>query len=248
VSAIHASAGVDSRISMIRSRITTLSGTSARPSSSSGIELGAPANPTAGFDPFGAAYQAALGQIGSSTPPPADSPAATGSGRIESVSSRVLMSGGAIWTGGGARTVAPSGAGPAPTSGALSGEQIAQMAYRAGFRGDDLVNVVAISKRESSWRPSAFNGNGATGDRSYGLMQINMIGDLGPARLRQFGLTDNEQLLDPQTNLNAAFRLYADSGNSLHAWGGYKGMSDTFGTDLTAARQVVAAAGLEHAA
>jgi hypothetical protein len=75
-------------------------------------------------------------------------------------------------------------------------------------------------------------------------MQINMIGSLGPARLAQFGLSSNDQLLDPQTNMNAAFRMYSSSGNSLHAWGGYKGMSNTFGTDMAAAEQVVIDANL----
>ena len=186
----------------------------------------------AGFDPFGAAYQAALGEApaggGSDTSAESISP------RIDGFGARAVRTGGTVWTG----TSSPS------SGGALSGENVARMAYQAGFRGDDLVKVVAISKRESDWSPSAFNGNAGTGDRSYGLMQINMIGELGPARLRQFGLSSNEQLLDPQTNLNAAFRMYSESGGSLNAWGGYKGLSNTFNTDVEAAGAVVAAAGL----
>jgi soluble lytic murein transglycosylase-like protein len=166
------------------------------------------------FDPFGAAYQLAMQQLGSGPT------AHTSAGASLSANRTDLRTEG------------------------LGGQQVAKLAFAAGFRGQDLVKVVAISKRESSWRPDAFNGNGSTGDLSYGLMQINMKGALGPARLAQLGLSSNEQLLDPTTNMNAAFKIYSDSGNSLNAWGGYKGLSDTFGTDLVSAQQIVADAGL----
>lgn len=142
-----------------------------------------------------------------------------------------------------------SGSAAPSTSGrsALAGSSIAQMAYNAGFRGQDLIDVVAISKRESSWVPGVLNNNSSTGDLSYGLMQINMKGGLGPSRLREFGLTSDDQLLDAQTNLNAAFKLYMDSGKSFNAWGGYKGKSDTFNTDIAAATKIVTDAHLGDA-
>jgi Lysozyme like domain len=166
------------------------------------------------FDPFGSVYQLAMQQLGSS--PTTYVPTSSALGTVD--------------TG--------------PRTEALSGQQVATMAFNAGFRGEDLVKVVAISKRESGWRPEAFNGNASTGDLSYGLMQINMKGSLGPARLAQLGLSNNEQLLDPMTNMNAAFKIYSASGNSLNAWGGYKGLSDTYGTDLASAQQIVSEAGL----
>lgn len=126
---------------------------------------------------------------------------------------------------------------------ALTGEQIAQLAYQAGFRGEDLVRVVAIAKRESSYNPRAFNGNTNTGDKSYGLMQINMLGSMGPARMKAFGITSEDQLYDPLTNMKAAYALYKSSGNQLTPWGGYKGVSDTHGADVEAARTVVNSAG-----
>jgi Lysozyme like domain len=175
---------------------------------------GVPAPSAKAFDPFGSAYQLAIQQLDASS-----STHASATSRIE--------------TG-------PLGA----PAGGLTGQQVARMAFNAGFRGQDLVGVVAISKRESNWRPDAFNGNASTHDLSYGLMQINMSGSLGPSRLGQLGLSSNEQLLDPQTNMNAAFKIYSASGNSLNAWGGYKGMSNTFGTDMVAAQQIVAEAGL----
>lgn len=133
---------------------------------------------------------------------------------------------------------------PPPGPGALSGADVAKLAYNAGFRGEDLAKVVAISFRESRWKPGAYNPNRATKDDSYGLMQINMLGDLGPARLEQFGISKYEDLYDPQTNMNAAYVLYQRSGNTLHPWGGYKGESNTYNTDMDKGYQAVREAGL----
>ena len=126
----------------------------------------------------------------------------------------------------------------------LTGEQVAQAAYNAGFRGDDLVSVVAIAKRESSWQATAYNGNSDTGDKSYGLMQINMIEKLGPYRRQLFGITSNTDLYDPQTNMHAAKKLYDFRGGSLYDWGAYKGEANTYNTNLGEAAQVVKDAGL----
>src|SRR4051794_40196194 len=122
---------------------------------------------------------------------------------------------------------------------ALSAEQVAQYLYNAGFRGEDLVNMVAIGKRESGYRPDAFNGNSGTGDKSYGLFQINMIGSMGPARLRAVGISSPNQLFAPATAAHAAFVLYKQSGNKLTPWGGYKGLANTYNTDVNAARAAV---------
>ena len=270
MSASVAIAGVDSRITQIRGRIATLTRSSSGANTNGAVATGAVTGSAATFDPFGAAYQQALLQADRSSRTSSDESGGSSAGfstgdnssrveggvavrvpgrapRASGVATAGVATAGATTSSAGASTATgtPSAAGSGQS---LSGTDVARMAYNAGFRGDDLVDVVAISKRESSWKPTAFNGNGATGDRSYGLMQINMIGSLGPARLQQFGLTSNDQLLDPQTNLNAAFVLYQRSGNSLQPWGGYKGMSNTFGTDVDAARQVVAAAGLADTA
>lgn len=89
---------------------------------------------------------------------------------------------------------------------------------QAGFTGDNLRTAYAIAMRESGGRPSAFNGNRGTGDKSYGLFQINMLGNLGPSRLRQFGLSNERQLLDPLANAKAAFQL-SKGGKDFGAWG-----------------------------
>lgn len=89
---------------------------------------------------------------------------------------------------------------------------------QAGFRGPALKTAYGIAMRESGGRPTAFNGNTGTGDRSYGLFQINMLGSLGPSRVRQFGLSSEKDLLDPVTNARAAFRL-SKQGKDFGAWG-----------------------------
>jgi spore coat assembly protein SafA len=122
--------------------------------------------------------------------------------------------------------------------GPLSRVQLAQVFYQAGFRGENLVNMVAIAMRESGGRPDAFNGNAGTGDKSYGLTQINMIGKLGEARREQLGLTSNDQLFDPLTNAKAAYAI-SNNGTDLSPWGAYKGESNTYNTDVGAARAAV---------
>jgi hypothetical protein len=153
--------------------------------------------------------------------------------------------GGGGFQGTGASTTAGSEANVAEyTGGKLSAEQVAQMAHAAGFRGQDLINVVAIAKRESGYDPGALNPDRSTGDDSYGLMQINMLGDMGPARRAMFGITNNAQLYDPMTNLKAAFTMYQGHGNSLRDWGAYKGRENTYDTNIEAAAQAVASAGV----
>lgn len=134
----------------------------------------------------------------------------------------------------------------------LSGEEVARLAYQAGFRGDGLVKIVGITKRESGWNPAAYNGDESTGDNSIGLAQINMIGNMGPSRmktLQSLGVDVStveearQALKDPLTNLRFAYTL-SDEGTNFYHWGGYKGESDTYSTDLNEAREVVKRAGL----
>lgn len=156
--------------------------------------------------------------------------------------------GGGGWAGGGG-SIATSGAtslGQMPTGGTLSMQEIAKVAYAAGFRGNDLVQMVAIAQRESGGRSNAFNGNTKTGDQSYGLWQINMLGEMGKKLAPIFGIDTYEQLFDPMTNARAAFTLYQRSGNTLRPWGGYKGVSNTHGADkyMADAEAAVRGAGL----
>lgn len=126
---------------------------------------------------------------------------------------------------------------------ALSGEQIAQLAYSAGFRGEALVQFVSIAKRESGWDPTAHrtdNPGGVTGD--FGLWQINYVNL--PA-LRGAGIVNNAMdLLDPVKNAAAAFYL-SKQGTNLAPWsvvpgkGWQAGGNPLAGVNLTAGRQAV---------
>ena len=106
---------------------------------------------------------------------------------------------------------------------------VAQAAAQAGFTGNDLFEILSITGRESDWRPGAYNPNAATKDLSYGLAQINMLGNLGPARRKQFGIAANEDLYDPYTNMRAAYSMF--QGGGFNAWGPYKGVSELHDTE-----------------
>jgi hypothetical protein len=105
--------------------------------------------------------------------------------------------------------------------------QALQAAQAAGFSGDELIAITSIAGRESRWNPRAFNGNAKTGDESYGLYQINMMGSLGPARRRQFGISRNDELFDPRVSGRAAFSV-SGGGQNFNAWGAYKGKSNLY--------------------
>lgn len=74
------------------------------------------------------------------------------------------------------------------------------------MRIETLVNIAYL---ESGFCPRAHARD--SDDDSYGLMQINMLGGLGPARLRQFGISSADQLFDPDTNMRAARLLMDES-------------------------------------
>lgn len=130
-------------------------------------------------------------------------------------------------------------------SGSLSGEQVAQIAYQAGFRGDALWKIVAISKRESGWNPGAYNGNTGTGDNSWGLLQINTLGNLGPhidQLIAQAGGNGRQSLNDPLVNLKVGYLMSA-GGTNWNPWGPYKGVSELTGTNPSEAQAAVQRAG-----
>lgn len=109
---------------------------------------------------------------------------------------------------------------PAPSGGTLSTEQLVAIAKQAGFNQQNAVIAAAVAKAESGGRSGVVNDNPKTGDLSYGLWQINMIGRLGPARLKQFGISSYDQLKDPLTNARAAFML--SGGSNFTPWSVYK--------------------------
>lgn len=96
--------------------------------------------------------------------------------------------------------------------------ELKQLLYLTGFRGESLKLAWGIVMRESRGGPTAHNGNSNTGDNSYGLFQINMIGGLGADRREKFGLKTNEELFDPVTNARIAFHM-SGGGEDFGAWG-----------------------------
>ena len=103
----------------------------------------------------------------------------------------------------------------------LTDEKLKLLLETVGFEGAGLKKAWSIAKRESNGRPLAYNGNKNTGDSSYGLFQINMIGNLGPTRLEKFDLQSNKELFDPVTNAEITYYM-TDGGSD---WSSWKGMT-----------------------
>ena len=95
----------------------------------------------------------------------------------------------------------------------LSDQQIADLAYNAGFRGEALRWAVAIAKAESGGNPSAYNPEAAAGTApnagSRGLWQI--YGTAHP----QY---NSSIAFDPAVNARAAFEVYREVGNRFTPW------------------------------
>ena len=99
----------------------------------------------------------------------------------------------------------------------LNEKELMELLSAVGFKGHGLKMAWAIAMSESNGRPLAFNGNRKTGDSSYGIFQINMIGDLGPDRREKFDLKYNSDLLNPVKNAQVAFHM-TDGGTNWAAW------------------------------
>ena len=103
--------------------------------------------------------------------------------------------------------------------GSLTDGELKELLYLVGFRGNDLKEAWAVAKKESNGQPIRFNGNSKTGDSSYGLFQINMIGMLGPERRDKFSLVTNSDLLNPVINAQIAFHM-SNGGKDWSSWHG----------------------------
>ena len=101
----------------------------------------------------------------------------------------------------------------------MSPLDLKQLLITVGFEGEALRQAWGTAMKESTGRPMAHNRNSKTGDNSYGLFQINMIGSLGPARLEKYGLKSNEDLFDPMTNAKIAYQM-SNGGKDWSAWHG----------------------------
>ena len=100
----------------------------------------------------------------------------------------------------------------------LAQDELIDILYAVGFKGQGLKLAWAVAMRESNGRPIAHNDNINTGDNSYGIFQINMHGRLGPDRREKFGLESNKDLFDPITNAKIAFHM-TKGGVDWGSWG-----------------------------
>lgn len=98
----------------------------------------------------------------------------------------------------------------------LNSAQIAQLAYKAGFRGDALNIAVAVALAESGGNTNAYNPEIAagtpTGSGSRGLWQI-----YGAAHPEY----NNDSAFDPQINAQAAYKVFREAGNRFTPWSTY---------------------------
>jgi hypothetical protein len=136
---------------------------------------------------------------------------------------------------------------PGVTTLTLSMEQVAGIAYEQ-FSGlkimmseEDIKETAAIATAiawaESKGNAMAHNNNASTGDDSYGLWQINMLGGMGPRRRALFGIKENDDLFDPRTNASAMFKLWLNKGKQFTDWSTYK--NGAYKTHLEKARAAV---------
>ena len=102
----------------------------------------------------------------------------------------------------------------------LTDSQLVELLKAVGFKGQGLKTAWAVAKAESNGRPFAFNGNADTGDSSYGIFQINMIGDLGPDRKDKFNLDLNAELFSPVKNAEIVFHM-TKGGKDWSSWSSY---------------------------
>lgn len=88
-----------------------------------------------------------------------------------------------------------------------------------GFPVLQAVIMGAVALRESGGIPTAYNGDTQTGDDSYGLCQINWKVPQIRNLLAPHGITDKNQLFNPETNAKAAYILWDGKDRNLDvAW------------------------------
>ena len=95
-----------------------------------------------------------------------------------------------------------------------------QLALQNGLPPERAILMAAVGMAESTGDSAARLIGGAKPEADpRGLWQINMAGNLGPDRIRRFGLRSAEDLDDPETNARVMSRILQESG--LTAWESY---------------------------
>ena len=103
----------------------------------------------------------------------------------------------------------------------LTDKELIQLLKAVGFEGKALKTAWAVAKTESNARPLAYNGNRNTGDSSYGIFQINMLGQLGIDRKEKFELRSNILLFDPVVNAEITYHM-TQGGEDWSSWSSVK--------------------------
>jgi hypothetical protein len=123
----------------------------------------------------------------------------------------------------------------------LNARQIYALARNAGLSPAQAITATAVALAESGGRIQAHNATPP--DDSYGLWQINMLGDLGPARRASLGLKANTDLLDPYVNAKAMAQI-SGGGANWGAWTTYtRGTYRQFLASAASASTVLETAG-----
>ena len=104
----------------------------------------------------------------------------------------------------------------------LTDKELKELLSAVGFEGKALKMAWAIAKSESNARPMAYNGNRKTGDSSYGIFQINMLGELGIDRKEKFELKSNILLFDPVINSEITYYM-TKGGTDWSSWSSLNG-------------------------
>jgi len=99
----------------------------------------------------------------------------------------------------------------------LAASDLKDLLWAVGFEGTALKTAWAIARVESNGRPLALNDNTRTGDKSYGIFQINMLGNLGANRKEKFELVSNKELFDPVTNAEITYYM-TKGGKDWSSW------------------------------
>jgi hypothetical protein len=107
---------------------------------------------------------------------------------------------------------------PPPSTEQFYESELIEVLRAVGFKGDALRHAWAVAMKESTGNPEAHNQNSKTGDNSYGLFQINMIGRLGPDRVEKYELDSYEDLFDPYINARVAYEM-SRGGEDWGPWG-----------------------------
>lgn len=103
--------------------------------------------------------------------------------------------------------------------------ELYELFRNAGFLQKHAITFGAIALRESAGDPSVVNNNTETGDRSYGLVQINMLDETIREDVYTYwklpvpaipDIITESKLLDPKMSAAVAFMLFGNNLNNLY--------------------------------